>query len=200
MASKTPILDTLPSCAGKVAPLEIQSIAAFNDCTFELCDAEEPILSCWAKEYVDIAGVKIELFHLDIDESVRDPLYDEAIERVFQGSFRMKAFVEYPEAQPEAGESGLKAIWTATVWIPRLSIEEVNAPTPAEHDVIRVWNSPFFKKYSVLEQDIEGSGYFFDLIKVDEDGHIFDQTGFVGFKCDLRRDTKYTPERRMAND
>jgi len=171
-----------------------------QSCTFELSRAEEPILSCWAKEQIDIAGVSIELFHLDIEGSVRDPLYDEPIERVFQGSYVLKGFVEYPESNPEAGESGLKGIWTATLWLPRLSVEQAGAPVPAEHDVVRFWNEPFYKKYSVLEQDIEGAGYFFDVTKVDEDGHIFDQPGFVGFKLNLKRDTKFTPERRMAND
>ena len=199
----TPLTDLLPSCGTcEPCPTPSDQLLALSSqsCTFELSQAEEPILSCWAKEHIDIAGVNFELFHLDIDGSVRDPLYDEAIQRVFQGSYIMKGFVEYPESQPEAGESGLKGVWTGTLWVPRLAIEEAGSPVPAEHDVIRFWNGPFYKKYSVLEQDIEGSGYFFDVIKVDEDAHIFDQPAFVGFKIDLKRDTKYTPERRMAND
>jgi hypothetical protein len=199
----TPLSDLLPSCGPCIPcpdPTDQLLALANQSCSLELSGAEEPIFSCWAKEHIDIAGVQIELFHLNIEESTRDPLYDEPIERVFQGSYVMKGFVEYPESQPEAGESGLKGVWTATLWIPRASVEEANAPTPAEHDVIRFWNEPFYKKYSVLEQEIDGAGYFFDVTRVDEDGHVFDQPGFVGFKLDLKRDTKYTPERRMAND
>ena len=195
----TPLFDALPSCTESNL-LVPNPEAGVDDCKFELCDREEYVLSLWAMEHVEIAGVDFQLFHLDFDNSVRDPLYDEAIERVFQGAFDLKGFLEYPESTPEATESGLHASWECVLWIPRLSIEENNAPTPGEGDTIRVWGSPFFKKYSVLEQDIPDSGYFFDVIKVDEDGHIFDQAGFVGFKCNLKRKTEFTPERRLAND
>ncbi len=198
----TPLFDMLPSCEGKVTTLDPVPQAFLDDCKFTLCDGESFLFQCWASEHIEIAGVEIEMFHLDLEGSERDPLYDEAIERVFQGSYRMKAFVEYPESTPEATESGLHATWDASVWIPTAQLIESGAPAPAEGDVIRFWdkNNDFFRRFSVLEQDIPGSGYFFDIIKADEDGHLFDQATFLGFKCALKRKTEFTAERRMAND
>lgn len=194
----TPLLDCLPKGC---EPVECAVVpATLSGCDFNLCDAEQSIFDCWAAEHTGIAGVNIEYFHFNLDASTRDPLYDEAIERVFDGSYNFKAFVEYPEAEPEATEQGFHVKWDATIWIPRANIESVGAPTPAEGDVIRVWNTPFYNKYGVAEQDIPGAGYFFSLTKVDEDGHLFDQAGFVGFKCTMKRNTEYTPERRMASD
>ena len=195
----TPILDCLPSCAD-VGPSECSTDAIIDSCTFELCDKESGLFDCIAQEHVSISGTEIELFHLSIDDSSRDPLYDEAIERVFQGSYVMKVYLEYPEANSEANEWGLHKDWDAEVWIPRAEIERVNAPVPVEDDVVRVWNTPFFKKFSVIDQDIPDSGYFFSITKVVEDGHIFDRSSFVGFKCTLKRSTEYTAERRMISD
>lgn len=196
----TPLLDCLPKGCD-IGPIDCLIIpATLSSCELSLCDAEQSIFDCWAAEHVNAAGVEIEFFHFNLDTSTRDPLYDEAIERVFDGSYKFKAFVEYPEADTEATEQGFHVKWDATLWIPRANIESVGAPIPTEDDVVRLWNTPFYKKYSVAEQDIPGSGYFFNITKVDEDGHLFDQAGFVGFKCVLKRNTEYTPERRMDND
>lgn len=194
------MLDCLPSCKD-IGPLDCPIVpASIDSCEYNLCDSEQSIFDCWAGEHVSIAGVNIEFFSFNIDASSRDPLYDEAIERVFDGSYQFKAFVEYPEADTESGENGFHVKWDAVLWIPRANIEAVGAPTPAEADVVRIWNNPYHKKYSVADQDIPDSGYFFNITKVSADGHLFDQAGFVGFKCVLKRNTEYTPERRMASD
>lgn len=188
----------LPECCD-VSPAECGE-AFIDSCTFELDTAEQGLFDCFATEHVTISGTEIELFHLDIDTSVRDPLYDEAVERIFQGSYVMKVFLEYPEPDTEATEYGLRKRWDAEVWIPRAEIERVSAPVPTEGDIIRVWNNPYFKKYSVIDQDIPNSGFFFNIIKTQQDGHLFDRSGFVGFKCMLKRNTDFTPERRLDND
>lgn len=200
-AKATPLFDMLPDCTG-VSTLDPPTQAFLKECNFELCDGESFLFACWANEHVNIAGVEVELFHLDLEESTRDPLYDEPIERVFQGAFKLKAFIEFPSSTPEAREEGIRVTWDASIWIPTSQLIEKNIPTPAEGDVVRFWDSSieFFKKFSVMEQDIDGSGYFFDITRVDDDGHLFDQAFFVGFKCDLKRKTEMTPERRMAND
>lgn len=194
----TPLLDNLPSCKD-VGPADCGE-AFIESCTFELCDSELGLFDCIAQEHVSISGTEIEFFHLSIEESARDPLYDEAVERVFQGSYVIKAYLEYPEANAEAQEWGLRKTWDAELWIPRAELERVSAPVPVEDDVVRVWNNPFFNKHSVIGQDVPDSGYFFNIIKVAEDGHLFDRAGFVGFKCTLKRNTEYTAERRIASD
>lgn len=202
-SKKTPLYDALPSGKNIVAALDPIPDAAMKEAQFELCDGESYLFMSYASEHVRIAGVKIELFHLSIEDSVRDPLYDEPIERVFQGSYILNAFVEYPDPNHDVGENGIKKSWEAPLlWIPTAELIEKHAPVPAESDVVRFWDvdAQFYKKFGVLEQDIEDSGFFFDVTSADQDGHIFDRASFVGFKCTLKRKTEFTAERRMAND
>lgn len=199
---KTPLLDAQPSGSGYVNPLYPIPEAELPGHEFELCDAEHYLFMEWAGEHTHISGVDVEFFHLDIANSTRDPLYDEAIERVFQGSYRLRVYVEYPESTVEAGEMGIKSDWSATMWIPASELIKYHAPIPAENDIFRVWDkdAQFYKKFGVLEQDIPESGYFFEITHVNEDGHLFDRAKFVGFKCDIKRRTQFTPERRATND
>jgi hypothetical protein len=171
-----------------------------DDGIFQLCDGELFLFDTWAHEHVNIAGVDFELFHLDIEESTVDPVYNETVERVFQGSFELRGYFEFPPGVPETTEQGSHVDWESSLWIPRKELEEKHAPVPAEDDIIRVWRTPFFKTYGVFEQEIPDSGYFFDVTVVDEDGHLFDRSSFVGVKLTLKRRTEYTPERRLEND
>src|SRR5262245_10839914 len=132
---KTPILDSMPSC--KTIKLLDCCDAIQDSCAFELDAKEMCLFDSIASEVVNTAGTEIELYVLNIDASSRDPLYDEAIERVFQGSFVMKGLVEYPENTATADENGFKESWDASVWIPRSELEAQNAPFPSEGDVIR---------------------------------------------------------------
>ena len=118
------------------------------------------------------------------------------------GSFLLKAFVSYPESTPEAKEEGLHSTWDAEIWIPTSQLTNNGAPTPSEGDIIQFWDESieYFKDFSVLDQEIPVSCYLFDVIKVDDDGHLFDQAFFVGFKCGLKRKTEFTAERRLTND
>ena len=195
----TPLFDCLPSCT-EIGPDECSTEAFIDSCTFNLCDKEQGLFDCIAQEHVSISGTEVEFFHFDKVASSRDPLYDEAIERVFEGIYKIKVYLEYPEASVEVGENGMKKMWDGEAWIPRVELERVGVPVPTESDVIRVWNTPFFDKYAVIDQDIPGSGYFYNIIKVVEDGHLFDTSGFVGFKVMLKRSTDYTPERRIDSD
>ena len=171
-----------------------------EDGTFELCDGELYLHDLWAQEHVRIMGTEFELFHLDLEESSVDPVYNEPTDRVFQGSFKMHGFFEFPPGVPEMTEQGSHVDWESSLWIARKEIEDKNAPTPAEDDIIRIWNTPFFQKYGVFEQEIHGASYFFDVTVVDEDGHMFDRPSFVGVKLTLKRRTEYTPERRLEDD
>lgn len=174
--------------------------AIMDSCTFELDGKEMCLFDSVAQEVVNIAGTEIEFFHLNLEASSRDPLYDEAIERVFQGSYVMKALVEYPDNFPVVDENGIKEQWDASAWISRSELEGKNAPYPCEGDVIRLWKTPFFNEQSVMDQHVPGAGYFFNVVGVDTDGHPFDGPEFVGVKVVLKRSTEYTPERRMASD
>lgn len=166
---------------------------------FTLCDGERFLFDCWAQEHNRIGGTQIEFWSLNIEKSKRDPLYDEPVERVWDGPFRLIGYLEYPDKVPEAREEGLRSSWASSIWIARKEFEDAHAPAPVAGDVIRVWNTPFHQSVGVDAEDVPGRGFYFDVTDADDDGHLFDNASFVGFKCDITRRTEFTPERRLTN-
>ena len=57
---------------------------------------------------------------------------------------------------------------------------------------------PRFKKYFSGKREVPGGGFFFDIEKTDTDGHVNDSANFVNFLMNLRRNTAFTPERRVT--
>lgn len=166
---------------------------------FTLGDEERFLFDLWAQEHVRIAGTSIEFWSLNLEKSIRDALYDEPVERKWDGPFKFKVFVEFPPGTAEAREEGFRNSWRAVAWLTRKELEDANCPAPAEGDVIRFWNAPFFQDAGVDSQLVPGRGYFFEITEVDEDGHLWDQATFVGYRCEIKRNTEFTPERRLEN-
>lgn len=166
---------------------------------FVLDGSERFLFDMVAEEATAIPGTFIEYFALDKAESVKDPLYSEAEERSFRGPFKLKAHVTYPEGGLLAQADGLIERWDCTAWIARKSFEDAKCPVPHPGDVIRIWNTPFFNKEAVREEEVPDAGFFFNVQAVHNDGHLFDTPEFVGFKITLRRRTDFTPERRITN-
>lgn len=159
--------------------------------------AEEAFLfDSVAAEINNIAGTDIDYFPLD-PTRVRDPLYDEPEERKFCGPFRLKGYAEWPSSTPEMREEGFKETFEATFYIARQAFDDAGAPYPNEGDAIRIWNTPYFNANAVINEEIPGAGYYFDVVDVDDQGHINDTAYFVGFSIGVRRRTEFTAERRL---
>jgi hypothetical protein len=166
---------------------------------FNLDSKERFLFDLWAQEHTGIAGTELDYWSLDTKASKRDPLYDESIVRVWKGPFRFPAYFEWADSTPEAREEGMRTTWSASCWIARKNFEDFGAPPISEGDIIRVWNVPFFDDFSVDGENLAVSGYYFDVINVNDDGHLWDQFNFVGYSCSIERRTEYTPERRLLN-
>lgn len=165
---------------------------------FRLDGSELCFFDSIADGQVQIAGTPIEYWHQDVENSVRDPLYDEPIARAWQGPFRLMAFVEYAPQQTEAREEGTHSTWTGSIWVSRVSLEGAGARAPAPGDVIRYWgDTAFYGDWGVDGANEPGSMYAFDVQNVTTDGHMFDSSRFVGFKLEVVRRTEFTPERRL---
>lgn len=165
---------------------------------FSIGDGERKLFDSVAQELNQIVGTDLDYFVQDVNESTRDPLYDEPIERVFKGPYRVKAYVEQPSTTPEVREEGYRTIFDGSVWIARADFDALGLSAPSEGDVLRFWNTPFFNSQAVDGEDVPNRGYFFDVVDVDEDGHLNDTASFVGFKLVVRRRTEFTPERRLV--
>ncbi len=171
---------------------------------FELDESEACFFDSIAQEHVGAHGTDLTYWHQDIENSIRDPLYDEPIDRGWAGPFKMKGFVEYMGGQPQMAEEGMSVRWQGRIWIARAAVEAARAPVPLEGDVLKFWDNKFFTEHSVNSEEaaLEGDpkpGYFFDVINVDDDGHVFDTGHFVGLVLTVMRNTVYTAERRLES-
>lgn len=179
-----------PAGGDRVAPLRE------GESAFTLSDSEKELFDLFAKEQVDIIGTPLDYFSQQLEQSSRDPLYDEPTQRSWAGPFKMKAWVSWASSIPVTSEEGFRFQFLAQVWVPRAEVERVGMPAPFEGDVLRFWNIPFFN--DITDEGVAGSGYFFDVINADNDGHINDTSTFVGFRLDVKRRTEFTPERRIS--
>lgn len=157
------------------------------------------VFDVFAKETVTIGGTQCEIFQLNKQTSTVDPLYSEPSVRVFDGPYQIFAQVDWPEPSPEALEEGMHEVWPSGAWIPRKIIEEAKARAPTEGDVIHFWSLPFYDAFSVRNlPNVPEAGYYFEIMKVADEGHVNDSAAFVAFKCDIKRRSEFTAERLIT--
>lgn len=164
---------------------------------FELDGTDGPMFDHFAQEHVNASGTDIMFWHQNLEESLRDPLYDEPIDREWSGPYRLKAWVEYIPGAPQMQEEGMTVRWQGSLWIARKTLEDGGIPAPLEGDVIKFWDNKFFTEHGVNAEEGVHGGYFFDVINVDDDGHVHDSGHFVGLTVTILRRTEFTPERRL---
>lgn len=160
--------------------------------------SERHLFDHYAQEHVQIHGTDVEFYSQEEENALRDPLYDELVTPKFRGPFKLRVYVEWASSDPSTQDRGYESQFNSTCWIPRKSLEDVNSPIPSEGDIIRFWKIPFFDATGVDNIVAPGSGYYFNLTDVDDDGHVFDNPDFVGLKATLSRNTSFTPERRLG--
>lgn len=166
---------------------------------FALDGRDAAMFDHFAQEHTNASGTDLLLWHQNLEESVRDPLYDEPIEREWDGPFAFKGYVEYMAGTPQMQEEGMSVRWQGTIWVARKELEDSKVPAPLEGDVLRFWDNKFFTEHSVNAEEaaLHGAGYYFDVINVDDDGHVQDSDHFVGLTITVMRRTEFTAERRL---
>lgn len=164
---------------------------------FQLDGRDAAMFDHFAQEHTSAGGTSIWLWHQNLGQSIRDPLYDEPIEREWQGPFKLKGFVEYIPGTPEMREEGMVVRWQGRVWLARKELEDTGTPAPLEGDVVRFWDNKFFAEHGVNAEEGVHGGYYFDVINADDDGHVQDSGHFVGIVLTVLRRTEFTPERRL---
>ena len=160
---------------------------------------EMALFDSFANEQMQISGTPIDYWFVNAAETVRDPLYGEPTEkRVFEGPYRITAWFSAPHSTPSAQEEGIVRFFDSSCWAARKNLEDSNLPRPREGDVLHVWDTPFMELYSTMDNSPPpGAGMYFNVIKVEPDGFVFDTANFVGYRFDLKRRTEFTPERRL---
>lgn len=165
---------------------------------FHLDGSELGLFDSVASELNEHAGTEICYYSQVLVK--RDPVTSEPLERAWR-KFKMFASFGHPGGgTPEMREEGFRVVWDGLVWIARSEFERVGAPPPQEGDVLHAWDVPFFDQYAVLGENVPNAGYFFDVIDVNDDGHVNDSAAFVQFELGTRRRTELTPERRVFGE
>lgn len=141
-----------------------------------------------AQEVNKLAGALCRYYVLDKVNSVRDPLYDEPEVTTYElqddDGLEIPCFVQNPPTSLSTGEEGRRTQWDTTIWIARVDWEDCTGNTdlkdrPKHGDVVNIWDE------------------YYDVIQYDRDGVINDhRPDFVLWKLDLRRNTKFEPQRR----
>lgn len=161
---------------------------------FKLGGEDLFLFDLWAYEKTKAEGTECDIWIRSAKKTTADPYYGEPIAVGFDGPFTLRAHVEWPEPTPEVGEEGKTYIWPASVWISRRSLEEAGGTAIVEGDIVRFWKLPYFDNRATAGVKTPGGGYFFDIIKVNEDAHVHDSAMFTGFRCDLSRRSVAPPE------
>lgn len=182
-----------------IKPMEVRRVAQpsddpAGDGEWALDSSELEMFDHFAQEPMSTAGTRVEVWQRSLKKTKVDALYGEPVETGFDGPFVVKAHVEWPESTPEVGEEGMNIHWPSGVWIPRKTLEDVGAGPMNEGDIVRFWNLPYFENEATRNVKSKTPGLFFDVIKVNDDGHIHDQAEFVAFRCDLKRRLSAPPE------
>jgi hypothetical protein len=179
--------------AGLVEPVHIDRPPKSPVTEFKFDSTESFIFDSIAQEVGKHVGTEVEWYGQDVEGSVRDPLYGEPIDRKWKGPFIIAGKVEIPDLSPEVKAEGLKLSFETTVWIARAEFEVSGLSRPKLGDVFHVWKIPFYG------QQAEEQGYYFDVVDIDHDGHIYDTEHFVQFKIIGKRNTEFTAERRVES-
>ncbi len=156
-----------------------------------LDDSESAFFDGIATELNTLAGDEINFYGQNRSRSTIDPLYGEYINRAIDGPFRLNAWVKWPQINVDVSEQGFGFEMDGMCSISRLELENANAPYPFEGDIIEMWRTPYH------DADSLGKGLFFDVIRVENDGHINDSPTFVQFKLYLKRRTQNGAERKI---
>jgi hypothetical protein len=158
---------------------------------------EKALFDSIAQEHIHISGTPLDFYVLDRAKTTVDPLYGEATEKIWKGPYKFRAHFQWPNPTAESREEGFRETYRSECWIVRKDFEELHCPMPDHGDIIRVWNIPYFNTASVSEENVPHGGYFFNVVQVQDDGHMFDNPEFSGFRLSLTRLTEFSPERRI---
>ena len=157
-----------------------------------LSDCDAAYFSVTNADLNELSGDEINYYPMNPVSGKIDPLYGEHTERTPGGPYRIWASVSWPEINPQPGEAAFGVEFDGMVWISRLHLDKANAPYPSEGDIIEMWRTPYHDANS------RGKGYFFDIIKAQNDGHVNDSPSFVQFKLVLKRRSQFNAERRLT--
>lgn len=180
-----------------------------------LDDSEIDLHDSFTKEYAELTGTPVKMFSVRRGGSV-DPVWDEQSSQygydplwgednqpvppaegnepdladwAYNGPWEFYAFVEFEEAEGQTTtiEESMVRDWDAICWIPRKTLDDVEAPYPKAGDVLEMseW------------KDATEKQVWFDIIRSKRSGALNDSQTYVQFRLELKRRSLFDPSRRV---
>ena len=153
--------------------------------------SESALFDSITSDLNEAAGEEVNYYSSNKEQSTIDPLYGEYVNHKIDGPWKLPALPKWPSQSPMAGEHGYTVEFDGKCTIARVHFEIYHAPYPIEGDILEFWRTPYH------DVDSMGKGLFFDIIKVDNDGHINDSSVFVQFILTLKRRPQFGAERKL---
>lgn len=158
---------------------------------------EKTLFDVFANENTRLGGTVLDYYQLDLKATQVDPLYNESVNKVWRGPYKLSGYLQYPSHTTNMKEQGLRTEWKLECWISRKEFEDAGIRYPDRMDIVRAWDVPYFNDLSVNFDDTEKAGLFFSTVNVEDDGHLFDNPDFVGFKMQLRLNSEFNGIRHI---
>lgn len=161
------------------------------------------------REYANLVGTKATLYRRQISKEKRNPLHNEPASHEWVEYKNLTIYMVWPENSPILGDEGLEVSWEGEATISRQILDDADVAIgkpkafsyPEEADVIEVWRGEQGAAQSAeiaayLDRKSRG-GLFFDVAKVETDGHIDDSVYFTQFKLTLTRNNSFGADRQV---
>lgn len=186
--------------ANKPFPAPSHLVRPMQESEYGLANAsagEKLLFDSLAQEKVNFGGTPMEFYSLDRRLTKVDYLYGESTDKHWRGPYHFKAQFVWPDPTPEQREEGYRNTLSTQCWVSRKSFDDLKVPAPDRGDIIRVWNIPFINNQGVDSEGTPNAGYYFNVVNVADDAHMFDNPDFSMFRFDIRRYSESVPERRI---
>lgn len=178
-------------------------------------DSELALHESITEEYTQLTGTRIKLYSVRLGGSL-DPVWDEPSklyghdplwgednqpiapstanapekkEWAFNGPWEFYGFIEFEEAERLATTivDSIRDEWEAACWIPRKSLDDIQAPYPKKGDVL----------HAVEWKSKTGDAVYFDVVSAKLEGALADTQSYVQFILELKRREVFDPKRRV---
>lgn len=148
-----------------------------------------------AMEPARLSGTKVRVYSIRRAKH-HHPLYREPSKGgdwSYQGPWEVWAALDFDqgnEVTPQVRAEGLSVESDAVLWIARREFEDAGAPPPKVGDVIDFWDE------RPWGEDLR----YWDMVKANRHGNIFNSEVFVMYRIELKRRTSFEAGRKVLGE
>lgn len=167
------------------------------------------LIDCWAQEQADTGTIPVQYWPLDpkrfaelsgdLPEELAGAYREPHKTPYHNGPFTVQGLLKSVDRSNEGTEKGQMLMARSELHILRQEFDKIEV-IPQVGDIVKFWaDTPFFRRWAnVYNKSREG--YYFEVSGLSERGYPFSGPSFLSFRFELRRSTRYVPERKLQGD